>query len=164
MVLGRAPLTPMKPVRPSYETGTPSRAFRYRARSKRKYPRRPFLRSPLSLNLPRHPLRAGITFRGLLVRSRSLTFAAACPFARPPGGSDRCSGIPAHQPTRTLTSALSPGWSPLLTADMTTVLPGRATPAGLSPARTSASKAGRRSRRPDPPPRPTILRALHSHL
>ena len=93
--------------------------------------------------LPRHPLRAGTLFRGLLVRLWSWTFATACPFARPPGGSDRCTGAPAHQPTRTFTSALSPGWSPFLTADMTTVLPGKATPAGLSPARTSASIAAR---------------------
>ena len=91
--------------------------------------------------LPRHPLRAGILFRGLLVRLRSWTFATACPFARPPDGSDRCAGAPAHKPTRTFTSALSSGWSPFLTADMTTALPGRATPAGLSPARTSASIA-----------------------
>ena len=91
--------------------------------------------------LPRHPLRAGILFRGLLVRLWSWTFATACPFARPPGGSDRCAGAPAHQPTRAFTSALSLGWSPFLAADMTTVLPGKATPAGLSPARTSASIA-----------------------
>ena len=94
---------------------------------------------------PRHPLRAGILFRGLLVRLRSWTFAPACPFARPPGGSDRCAGTPTHQPTRAFTSALSPGWSPFPTADMTTVLPGRATPAGLSPARTSASIAAQYS-------------------
>jgi hypothetical protein len=90
---------------------------------------------------PRHPLRAGIRFRGLLVRLRLFTFATACPFARPPGGSDRYAGTPAYQPTRAFTSALSPGWSPFLAADMTTVLPGRATPTGLSPVRTSASIA-----------------------
>jgi hypothetical protein len=91
----------------------------------------------------RHPLRAGILFRGLLVRLRLFTFAAACPFARPPGGSDRYAGVPVHQPTRTFTSALLSGWSPVLTADMTTALPGRATPSGLSPDRTSASIAAR---------------------
>jgi hypothetical protein len=91
--------------------------------------------------LPRHPLRAGILFRGLLVRLRLFTFAAACPFARPPGGSDRGTGVPVRQPTRTFTSALLSGWSPVLTADMTTALPGRATPTGLSPDRTSASIA-----------------------
>ena len=91
--------------------------------------------------MPRHPLRAGIRFLGLLVRLRLFTFATACPFARPPGGLDRDTGAPVYQPTRAFTSALSPGWSPFLTADMTTVLPGRATPAGLSPARTSASIA-----------------------
>ena len=89
----------------------------------------------------RHPLRAGILFRGLLVRLRLFTFAAACPFARPPGGSDRGTGVPVRQPTRTFTSALLSGWSPVLTADMTTALPGRATPTGLSPDRTSASIA-----------------------
>jgi len=91
----------------------------------------------------RHPLRAGILFRGLLVRLRLFTFAAACPFARPPGGSDRDTGVPAHQPTRTFPSALSSGRSPFPTADMATVLPGKATPGGLSPARTSASIAAR---------------------
>jgi len=91
--------------------------------------------------LSRHPLRAGILFRGLLVRWWLSTFAAACPFARPPGGSDRCTGMPVHQPTRAFPSALSPGWSPFPTADMATAFPGRATPAGLSPARTSASIA-----------------------
>ena len=121
--------------------------------------------------MPRHPLRAGIRFRGLLVRLWLFTFAAACPFARPPGGSDRGTGVPGHQPTRAFTSALSPGWSPFLTADMTTVLPGRATPAGLSPARTSASIAAqywtyltdeqRSGRRPQPARRPEPINTSH---
>jgi hypothetical protein len=89
----------------------------------------------------RHPLPAAAKFRGLLVRSWSVTFATACLVACPPGGSKRRSGAPAHQPTRTFTSALSFGWSPSLTADITTVLPGKATPTGLSPVRTSASIA-----------------------
>src|SRR5664279_2257502 len=106
---------------------------------------------------PHHPLRVGILFRGLLVRSWSWTFAAACPFARPPGGSNRRPSSLARQPTGTFTSALSLGRSPFPAADMTTVLPGRATPVGLSPTRTSASIAAQystystdeqRSRRP----------------
>ena len=64
-------------------------------------------------------------------------------WARPPGGSNRSTGTPAQQPTRTFPSALSSGRSPFPTADMATVLPGKATPGGLSPARTSASIAAR---------------------
>jgi hypothetical protein len=45
------------------------------------------------------------------------------------------------QPTRAFPSALSPGWSPFLAADMATSFPGKATTAGLSPARSSASIA-----------------------
>ena len=44
-------------------------------------------------------------------------------------------------PTRAFPSALSPGRSPFPTADIATAATGRAPPAGLSPARTSASIA-----------------------
>ena len=51
------------------------------------------------------------------------------------------------QPTRAFPSALSPSWSPFSTADMATAATGKPPPAGLSPARTSASIAAQCRRR-----------------
>src|SRR5262249_24643294 len=91
-------------------------------------------------------------FRGFLVRS----FATTCRVARPSGGSNRGAsegGYPlsftlpgrspslSPQPTGTFTSGLSTGRSPFPPPDMTTVSTGQSPPAGLSPARTSASIA-----------------------
>ena len=59
----------------------------------------------------------------------------------PPGGSDQTEDTSSAKPTRASPSALSAGRSPSPSADMATVLPGKAAPAGLSPARTSASIA-----------------------
>ena len=49
-------------------------------------------------------------------------------------------GLP--QPTEASTSGLSTGWSPFPPPDMTTVATGQFPPAGLTPARMSASIAG----------------------
>jgi hypothetical protein len=83
-------------------------------------------------NLSHHPLRVGLTFRGFagspLLQPAELLASLADP-----------TGLP--QPTETFTSGLPTGWSPFPPPDMTTVATGQFPPAGLTPARTSASIA-----------------------
>ncbi len=83
-------------------------------------------------NLSHHPLRVGLRFRGFsgshLLRPAELLASLADP-----------TGL--SQPTETFTSGLPTGWSPFPPPDITTVATGQFSPAGLTPARTSASIA-----------------------
>jgi hypothetical protein len=105
-----------------------------------------------TLNTPIRPRSIGNRFRGFLLRSLATTRRVA----RPPVGPNRNpsnadnpmsltppgrGSLVAFQPSGTFTPELSTIRSPSSSSGMTTVSIGQSSPAGLSPARTSASIA-----------------------